>query len=114
MPEGHDGDLLWVRRDEVAHEALDLVERVVSCVEGGVGGRRDVPTRGHIGHGWTRRCVLGAGALRARGRSPVRVYTVTGARELEGQVSKLGLCNSTTREVDVDVRMTNLPEIPFA
>ena len=112
MAEGHDRGLLWVRRGELAHEALDLGERVVSCVEGGVGRRlgRDVPTRGRAGHGWTRRCVLGAGAMRARGRSLVRVHAVAGARGgLEGQESKLRLCDGATREIHVDVRMAHLP-----
>ena len=104
MTEGNDGDLLRIRGGEIAHEALYLVERVVSCVESGVGRRRDVPMCGRCGgdgRTWS---------MRARGRSVVLIHAVVGARgEMEGQEPKLGFCDSTTREVDVDVRMAHLP-----
>lgn len=43
VAEADDGDLARIRSREVAHEVLDVAERVVLLVEGGVGGRHDVP-----------------------------------------------------------------------
>jgi hypothetical protein len=51
---------------------------------------------------------------RARGRPLDLVHAVAGAwGQTEGQEPKLGLCDSATGEVDVDVRMGHLPQIPF-
>jgi len=44
MAKGNDGDLIQIRCSEIAHETLYLVERVVSCMEGGIGGQYDIPT----------------------------------------------------------------------
>lgn len=43
VAERDDGELARVRGGEIAHEALHLLERVILSVEGGVGGRYDVP-----------------------------------------------------------------------
>jgi len=52
---------------------------------------------------------------RAQGRPLDMVHAVAGARgQTEGQEPKLGRCDSAMGEVDVDVRMSHLPQIPFA
>jgi len=43
VAETDDGDLARVRGREIAHEVLYLLEWVILSVEGGVGGRYDVP-----------------------------------------------------------------------
>jgi hypothetical protein len=119
VAEGNDGDLFRIRRCEIAHETVYLVERVVSRMEGGIGRRYDIPTCPGLTGGdmWTWGRVPDAEVMRARARGcPLDLFhAVAGARgQTEGQEPKLGLCDSTTGEVKVDVRMGYLPQIPFA
>jgi len=61
VAETDDGELARVRGGEIAHEALYLLEWVILSVEGGVGGRYDVPVSPYLasvvrgGHGDGRR-----------------------------------------------------------
>jgi hypothetical protein len=48
VTETDDGELAWVCGGEIAHEALHLLERVILSVEGGVGGRYDVPVSPYL------------------------------------------------------------------
>ena len=69
VAETDDGDLARVRGREIAHEALYLLERMILSVEGGVGGRYDVPVSPYLdrvvrGGDWRGRRV----GMRVRGR----------------------------------------------
>ena len=48
VAETDDGHLARVRGHEIAHEALYLLEWVILSVEGGIGGRCDVPVSPYL------------------------------------------------------------------
>lgn len=116
VAETDDGDLARVRGREIAHEALYLLERVILSVEGGVGGRHDVPVSPYLA-GVVRCCCCrwGRVAMHVRGRRIMvpSVDAVTSCRgQMEGYMTEFGFSDNTAGEVDIDVRMARLPQVP--